>query len=76
MSSPSDLPVQRASSALAVIIGAGDDPALLELLAAGGTQPRVVRLTGTSSEGRQLLELTADPGPVVYSPWPEKGSPQ
>lgn len=76
MSSPSDPPDRNASAPLAVIIGSDDDPALLRLLAAGGAQPRVVRLLGASSEGRQLLELTANPGPVVYSAWPEQRSPQ
>lgn len=80
MSSPSDspgLPLQNESSPLTlVVIGADQDSVLLDLLTAGGVQPRIVRLMGTSSEGRQLLELTANPGPVVYAPWPEKGSPQ
>lgn len=76
MSSPSEPASGEASAPLAVFIGATEDPALLRLLAAGGAKPRVVCLAGSRSEGRQLLELTADLGPVVYSPWPDEGSPQ
>lgn len=80
MSSPSDSlesPTRNQGSPLTVVvIGVDEDPVLPGLLTAAGARPRVVRLMGTSSEGRQLLELTANPGPVVYAPWPEKGSPQ
>lgn len=71
MSSPSESP--EAASTL-VIIGADDDPPLERLLAAGGSPPRVVRLAGERSEGRQLLELAASPGPVIYGPWPREGN--
>jgi hypothetical protein len=53
-----------------VVAGAGEDPGIRDLLAAGSLKPELLHLTGEPGDGRRLLAAIASSDRVVYSPWP------
>lgn len=62
-----DLAGNRRRSTTHLVIGEGDDAALVALRDQG---TEVIRLAGQESEGRRLLELVATSDSLVCWPWP------